>query len=288
MPWRNELGILLTIGVAGTVIFGPLWWRADVPCVSGDLTARAQAHVPDHVKEIYLDAGRMQFGLGSAAIGGWEGLGDAIAVGGQVWVRTTRTDSAIYFTTVSNRYFQSNGFVYIPPGREHASVLRLETSTPLTQVWENLVAQYPEGVIFSGYLRLAPLNLIAITRPAIDGRPVLKNAPSYYTRPMESAPEAWAYVVGIATDKSVTTRSDRRWLTSLLTARPDHAGHGTGIAHALWLESAPMDIRLPPVRANVRAAGQLVVKLTQVVEGELWLFPVTRAGSCGDAAIVRY
>ena len=198
MTLRNELGMLLGIGIAGAVIFGPLWWRPAVPCVAGDLTARAQARVPDNIREKYLDAGNMLFGLGSAAIGGWEGLGDALAVGGLVWVRTTRADSAKYFDTVSNRYFQSNGFAYIPPDREHESNLRLEPATPFSRVWETLANKHPEGVMFSGYVRLAPLRLIAITRPAIDGRAVLKNVPSYYTRPMETAQEGWAYVVGIA------------------------------------------------------------------------------------------
>jgi hypothetical protein len=287
MPLRNELGILLGIGIAGAVIFGPLWWRATTPCVAGDLTARAQAQVPDNVKEKYLDAGNMQFGLGSAAIGGWEGLGDAIAVGGLVWVRTTRADSAKYFATVSNRYFQSNGFAYIPPDREHESNLRLEPTTPFSQVWETLANKYPEGVMFSGYVRLAPLRLIAITRPAIDGRAVLKNAAQYYTRPMESAQEAWAYVVGIATAKSTISRTGRDWLSSLLATRPDRAGHGAGLAHALWLKSAP-DIQLPPARVNVQAVGQLVADETMVVEGELKLYPVTRAGNCSNVAIVRY
>ena len=287
MPLRKELGILLGIGIAGTVIFGPLWWRAATPCVAGDLTARAQAWLPDSVKEIYLDAGNMQFGLGSAAIGGWEGLGDAVAVGGVVWVRTTRTDSTKYFATVSNRYFQSNGFAYIPPDREPETSLRLEPTMPVSQIWETLANKYPEGVMFSGYMRLAPLRLIAIARPAIDGRTVLKNAPSYYTRPMESAQEAWVYVVGIAAAKSTASRTDRVWLSSLLSSRPDRANHGAGLAHALWLKSAP-DTQLPPARENVNTVGQLVADETIVVEGELKLYPVTRAGSCNNVAIVRY
>ena len=287
MPLRKELGILLGVGVAAAIIFGPLWWRPAVPCVAGDLTARAQAQVPDNLKEIYLDAWNMQFGLGSAAIGGWQGLGDAIAVGGLAWVRTTRADSPKYFATVSNRYFQSNGFVYIPPDREHELSLRLEPATPFSRVWETLANKYPEGVMFSGYVRLAPLRLIAIARPAIDGRPVLKNAPSYYTRPMESAQEAWAYVVGIATAKSTISRTGRGWLSSLLTSRPDAAGTGAGLAHALWLKSAPVDVQSPPARANVNAVGQLVADQTTLMEGELKLYPVTRAGGCSNAARAR-
>lgn len=287
MPLKKELGILLGIGVAAAVIFGPLWWRPAVPCVAGDLTARAQARVPDSLKEIYLDAENMRFGLGSAAIGGWEGLGDAVAAGGLVWVRTTRADSPKYFATVSNRYFQSNGFAYVSREREAVASFRLEQPATLAQLWESLARQYPEGVMFNGYVRLAPLRLIAIARPAIDGRAVLKNAAQYYTRPMESAPEAWTYVVGIATAKSTTSRMGRAWLSSLLTARPDSAGTGTGLAHALWLKSAPADVQAPPTRENVNAVGQLVVDQTTLMEGELRLYPVTHAGGCNDAARAR-
>lgn len=287
MPLKKELGILLGIGVAAAIVFGPLWWRPAVPCVAGDLTARAQARVPDALKEIYLDAANMRFGLGSAAIGGWEGLGDAVAVGDLAWVRTTRVDSPKYFATVSNRYFQSNGFAYVSRDRGPVSSFRLEQPATLAQVWEALAKQYPEGVMFSGYVRVAPLRLIAIARPAIDGRAVLKNAAYYYTRPMESTPEAWTYVVGIATAKSTASRMGRAWLSSLLTTRADSAGSGAGLAHALWLKSAPVDVQTPPTRENVNAVGQLVADQTTLMEGEFKLYPVTRAGGCGDAARAR-
>jgi hypothetical protein len=141
--------------------------------------------------------------------------------------------------------------------------------------------------MFSGYVRLAPLRLIAIARPAIDGRAVLKNAAYYYTRPMESAQEAWVYVVGIAAAKSTTSRMGRAWLASLLAARPDAAANGAGLAHALWLKSAPADMQAPPARENVNTVGQLVAAQTTLMEGEIKLYPVTRAGGCGNAARAR-
>lgn len=287
MQWRKELGILLGIGVAAAIIFGPLWWRPAVPCVAGDLAARAQAQVPDKLREIYFDAHNMQFGFGSAAIGGWESLGDAIAVGGLAWVRTTHTRSPKYFATVSNRYFQSNGFAYVSHDREPVSSFRLEQPATLAQLWEALARQYPEGVMFSGYMRVAPLRLIAIARPAIDGRAVLKNAAYYYTRPMESATEAWVYVVGISAARSTASRMGRAWLASLMASRTDAATNGAGLAHALWLHSAPVDVQLPPVRQQVNAVGQLVADQTTLMEGELKLYPVTRAGGCGNAARAR-
>jgi hypothetical protein len=284
MPLNKEIGTLLGIAIAAVVIFGPLWWRQAVPCVAGDMTARAQARVPDELKDIYLDAQKMQFGLGSAAIGGWEGLGDALAVGGQAWVRTTHPGSPNYFATVTNRYFQSNGFLYLPPAMASDSSRRFEHSTPLQEIWDSLARKYPEGVMVSGYVRLAPLRLIAMTRPAIDGRPVRQNAPHYYTRPMESAPEAWAYVAGIAISRSSTERRDRVWLSSMLTSRDGNTRPGTGLAHVLWLKSAPADFQSPPARTNVKAVGRLVAEATNVIAGEIRLYPLTRPGDCNDAA----
>ncbi len=284
MAWKKELGILLGISAITVLIFGPLWWRPANPCLVGDMAERAQAQVPDSIKEIYFDAERMQFGLGSAAIGGWEGLGDAIAAGGVVWVRTTNIRSPKYFATVSNRYFQSNGFVYIAPGQANESIWHATQPTSLAQLWETLAKKNPDGVMFSGYVRLAPLRLIAIARPAIDGRSVVKNAPSYYTRPMESAAEAWTYVVGLAATNSALSRRDHGWLASLFTAFPHRAGPAdVGLAHALWLDAAPVDFNSPPKRDAVTAVGQVVADAT-IVEGKLNLYPVMRAGSCDALA----
>lgn len=283
MPLKKELAVLLGIAIITAVIFGPLWWRPVNPCVIGDMAARAQARVPDTLKEIYFDAQKMNFGLGSAAIGGWEGLGDAVAVGGTVWVRTTNTRSPKYYETVSNRYFQSNGFVYIAHRRTSEESWRVPPSLPLTQLWGVLAQRYPDGVMFAGYLRLSPLRLIAISRAAIDGQPVIKTAPYYYTRAMESAPEAWAYVVGVAAANASTARPDRAWLSSMLVAQNNHGGSGVGLAYGLWLKSAPGKFQSPPGRENVQAVGQLVADAT-VAEGELALYPVTRVGDCDAAA----
>jgi hypothetical protein len=278
----KKLGILIGLGVVAAVIFGPPWWRPVNPCVIGDMSARAQAQVPAALKEIYFDAQNMQVGLGSAAVGGWEGLGDAVAVNGSIWIRNTNNRSPKYYATVSNRYFQSNGFVFVPPGIESEQQWRISSPTSLAQLRETLAKKNPAGVIFAGYARLVPLRLIAIAHPAIDGRPVSKNAPYYYTRPMQSAPEAWAYVVGVAAANASMKRADHVWLSSMLIAPPSREDGGAGLVHGLWLKSAPDDLHSPPRRENVLAVGQLMAE-AMLVEGELTLYPVTRAGSC-DAA----
>ena len=283
MPLKKEIGILLAVGAFAVAIFGPLWWRPASPCVAGDLAARARAKVPGAVKQVYLDAEKMQFGIGSAAIGGWQGLGDAVAAGGSVWVRTTNVHSPNYYATVHNRYFQSNGFLFIAPDLANSSDWRPQQPTALAQLWEALAKNQPAGVTFAGYLRLAPLRLIAIAQPAIDGRPVLKNAAHYYTHPMASAPQAWAYVVGVAAANTASTRPDRDWLSSLLSAHADRDSSASGIAYALWLKSAPADLDAAPARDNVSNVGQLMTD-SKIVEGKLKLYPMNRVGHCDAIA----
>ena len=286
MSLKKEIAILFGVGIAAAVIFGPLWWRPVSPCVFGDMTDRAQARLPPVLKDVYLDAEKIRFGLGSAAVGGWDSLGDAVVVGGEAWVRTTNTRSPKYYDVVSNRYFQSNALVYIAPGIAAESSWQPTQVTPLAELWTTLAKKYPGGVMFAGYLHLTPLQLIAIARPAIDGRPVLKNAPYYYTHPMESATEAWAYVVGIAAGDAVATRPNRDWLSALLRTESRRPNQGLGLAHALWLKSAPAVTASPPTREEIMAVGQLVAG-SAIAGGELKLYPVTRAGGCDALARER-
>lgn len=283
MAAKKILVVLIGLGIFAAVTWGTPWWRPVNPCVIGDLSARAQARVPDSLKEIYFDAHSMQVGLGSAAVGGWEGLGDAVAVDGSVWIRNTNNRSPKYYAAVSNRYFQSNGFVFVPPGIGSEQRWHVSSPTSLAQLQESLAKQDPGGVIFAGYVRLAPLRLIAISRPAIDGRALSKNAPYYYTRPMQSAPAAWAYLVGVAAAKASLKRADHSWLSSMLIATPSHQETGVGLVYGLWLNAAPVDLLSPPRRDNVQAVGQLIAE-SELVEGELTLYPVTRAGACDAVA----
>ena len=275
----KKLAMLIGLGVIAAMIFGPPWWRPVNPCVIGDMSARARAQVPNALKEIYFDAQNIRFGMGSAAVGGWEGLGDAVAVDGSVWIRNTNNRSPKYYATVSNRYFQSNGFIFVPPGIESKQRWRVASHTTLAQLWETLAKKNSAGVIFAGYVRLTPLRFIAIAHPAIDGRPVSKNAPYYYTRAMQSAPEAWAFVVGIAAPSASVARSDYAWFASMLNTPLSRRDAGAGLVHGLWLRAAPENFDSPPRRENVLAVGQLMAE-TAIVEGELTLYPVTRAGAC--------
>jgi hypothetical protein len=282
MSLKKEFGILLGVAIAAAAIFGPLWWQPASPCLFGDTLARAQGRVPPALVPVYLDAEKIAFGFGSAAIGGWDSLGDAVVTGGEVWIRSTNSRSPKYYDVVSNRYFQSNALVYIAPGVEAASDWRATAATPLAQLWAELAKKYPRGVMFSGYVRLAPLRMIAIARPAIAGRPLRQNAAYYYTRPMQSAPAAWAYLVGIAAGETAAAGPDRDWLGPLFDATSSPDGQARGLVHALWLKSPPAAATAPQ-REAVRGVGQLVSG-SIIAEGELKLYPLTRTGGCDAVA----
>jgi len=282
MHLKKIIGILFAIGIAAAVMFGPGLVGQVSTCVIGDMSGRAQAVVPHALQGLYLDAQQMQFGLGSGAIGGWEGLGDALAVNGLAWVRTTNPQSPRYHETVSNRYFQSNAFVYVPPERSTDISWKATKETAISKVWEELAAEYPDGVMLAGYVRFSQLHVIAIAKPATDGKSVTKNATYYYTRPMESAQDAWTYVVGVAGGKPSTVRPDHAALTRLLPPASNRASQGRGLAHVLLLKSTPENFQLPPARESVVAVGQLVTN-SVVVQGELRLYPISHASECDSA-----
>jgi len=279
---KKVIGILLAIGITAAVIYGPALVGQVSTCVIGDMGGRAQAVIPNTLKPLYLDAQQMQFGLGSGAIGGWEGLGDALAVNGLAWVRTTNTQSPRYHETVSNRYFQSNAFVYVPLERSTEVSWKAKKEIAIGKVWEELAAEYPDGVTLAGYARFSQLHVIAIAKPAIDGKAVAKNATYYYTRPMESTRDAWAYVVGVAGNKPSAVRPDHAAITHLLPPASNRASQGRGLAHVLLLKSAPENFQLPPARENVVAVGQLVTN-SVMVQGELKLYPISHASECDSA-----
>lgn len=271
--------MLLGIGLAAGIIFGPLWWRPVSPCMLGDFAARSQGKIPETLKDIYFDAEKIQFGFGTAAIGEWQGLGDSVVIDGRAWVRNTNMQSPKYYNVVSNRYFQSNALVYLPHGYAFESSWQPSQVTSLSQLWETLVKRYPNGTVFAGYLRLTPLRLMAIARPAIDNRPILKNAAYYYTYPLQSSAETWTYVVGVTSGSVTTDRIDRRWLADILETGSTRVGRHQGLMYALVLKSAPLDPQAPLQRAEIIGVGQLVAD-SAIAAGELKLYPISRVGNC--------
>ncbi|GEM_PF-2037291 len=243
-------------------------------CLNGDMRSRYDAQVPPELADLYLDAERMDVGFGAAALGGWEGLGDALALGGRVFVRHTNRASPRYYHLASNRYFQSNAFVYVPARRAPSERIRLDADTRVDQLLDRLARDYPQGVIATGALRFAPFKTIAMSAPAIAGDPVAQRAVRYYTRPMEIAEESWAYVVLIA------ARDESGRLAGLVppaSIRTVPAGQ----ALALRLRTAPLTQDGPALADNAVSVGQLL-KDAMVMEGELALYPIASVLPCGE------
>lgn len=262
----RRLTALLLLSLAGCEA-GPA-----TTCIVGDTAARAQGYVPVELAQAHLDAQRMQFGLGTAAIGDWESLGDAIATDGRLWLRSTRPDSPRYFAPVSNRYFQASSFVYVPPGVAPETTLSLEAGS-VAALWARLGELHPRGVMVAGYVRFSSLRLIAIARAPIKAVPIAGNAQHYYTHPMQTAHDAWAYVVGIA------ARATGRRSPLLARALPPDAAKRDGYLHALLLATQPTDDEVSLLPASVRQVGE-VVKDSAIAGGHLSLYPLERPAAC--------
>lgn len=276
---KREFRILLGVAFATAVIFAPVFLRPVSTCVVGDMETRYQAQVPESLRERYLDAQQMRVGLGAAALGGWESLGDAVVVNGQAWLRTTHRDSPNYYRLVRNRYFQSNAWVYVPRERDSEGSLRVAPDSSLQQLLEMLAGKYPGGVIAAGYVHFSELRTIAIAQAAIEGRPILKNAAHYYTRPMESGRDVWAYVVLLA------ARAGHSSQPPLLPPTPK-SSPVSGLVHALRLSGAPVNPDAAPGAAEITAVGRVVPE-ARLKDGVLQLYPITRVAECADPSTER-
>lgn len=284
--WKNtDVYPLLILAAFSAVVLMLVYTgqqRAIDTCVTGDIAAHNQALVPPQLVDTYLDARRMQFGLGSIAIGDWQSLGDGMVAGGQAWLRTTHHASPQYYALVANRYFQTQFLVYVPAGVRPVDTLRVEPGTSIAQLWQTLAERFPEGVILEGYAHLRPLHLIAIAQAATEGKPLGGNTPYYYTQPMESQPDAWVYAVGYVHDPGHLTRRQAPE-TRLLFSASQRPG---GLAYVLTLRRAPLDPAQPPTLDNSVNVGQLM-GASEFIEGQFRLYPIHKIGSCVDAFVRR-
>ncbi len=269
--YEIALAFLVVLGGLAIILFGSP--SPSTTCLNGDMRWRYAAQVPPAIAEVYLDAERINVGLGAAAIGGWDGLGDALAVGGRVFVRHTNRRSPKYYELTSNRYFQSNAFVYVPAARLAEAYYNVGAATSLDRLLTSLLHEYPGGIIAAGALRFASMRTIAMAAPAISGKAVMFNTTGYYTRPMENLKNAWGYVV------LITAPNDARLASILppLAARTAPSGH----ALVLQLPDAP-DAGATSSLENTVAVGQLL-KDSTATEGQLAIYPIERIVECDDA-----
>lgn len=275
--WRREATLLLGVAAALAAVLGAvLTLRPVSTCVLGDAGARAAGVIPERLRARHFDSARMRAGLGSAA-GDWAGLGDALAVNGRLWARTTDRRADHYYRAIAVREFATSHFVYVPTGHAPADRFAPAGGT-LRELATELVRRYPGGAIAAGYVRFAQLNTIAIGAPPIGGLAVTRNAARYYTRPLESSRDSWAYVVLLA-GRRTTLASDE--LHRRLLAPTGGRDATLWLAHALRLRAPPPDTAQGPLEADVVALGQ-VVDGSVLDEGALDLFPMTRVEDCAD------
>jgi len=273
----------VTIAFASFVLLLNLFTSRPLPgaCVVGDIRARLAARVPAALRTVQLDAGHIGIGLGTATVGGWEGLGDALVVSGRIYVSPTRRDAGDVQAIASGRFFQTSHLVYIPPATRAHDSLRVHPGTPLDALWRQLAVRYPNGVLVAGTVQWQRLGRYAMTRPPIDGLPIFEHTTLYYTQPMENFADTWTYLVGIAAHPR-TMPSGHALYPHLFARRPD--GDLDLPAQVLVLRSMPSDPARAPaaedaVRVGRAASGSLLAG------GLLKLYPLQNIRACEEAFV---
>ena len=234
-------------------------------CLVGEAHARRAAYVPYALAARDHDARAIGVGFGSAAIGDWGSLGDALAVGGKLWLRTTRRDSPRYYGAIHNRYFRTHYFLYAPLGAHPSAEIAVHGGD-LAALARAREAR--SGALFAGYVRFAQLETVAIAQPPVRAYAVAAHVPRYYTEPMERYTDVWAYVVGVIAP------------TPALQARLA-LDKGEISAHALILRGAP-DLRATPRSEDVQAIGRVVAANAAITRGAFAIYPLHNLGVCAE------
>ncbi len=273
----------VTLAFAGFLLLLNLLKPQPLPgaCVVGDVRARLAARVPAALRAVQLDAARIGIGLGTAAVGGWEGLGDALVVSGRAFVSSTRRDAGDIQATVSERFFQTSHLVYVPPATRARDSLRVKAGTPLDALWRQLAVRYPNGVLVAGTVQWQRLGRYAMTRPPIDGLSIFEHTTHYYTQPMENLADAWTYLVGIAAHPRAMPSGNRLY-ANLFARRPD--GDIDLPAHVLVLRAMPADPARAPAAEEAVSVGR-AASGSVLAGGLLTLYPLQNIVACEEAFV---
>jgi hypothetical protein len=273
----------VTIAFAGFVFLLNLIKPQPLPgaCVVGDVRARLAARVPEELRNRQLDATGLLAGVGTAAVGGWEGLGDALVVPGHAFVHSTRPGTPVYQALVNDRIFQTNNLVYVPLAARARDTVRVEPGTPLDSLWRQLAARYPDGVLVSGTVQWQELRRYAIARPPIEGLPISEHAAHYYTQAMESLPNVWSVLVGIAAHPRAMPSGNLLY-ANLFARRPD--GGLDLPAHVLVLKGMPLDPLRPPAIEQAVSIGRAATG-SLLAGGVLALYPLDNLTACTEAFV---
>jgi hypothetical protein len=273
----------ITLAFAGFVLSLQLLKPQSLPgvCVVGDIRARLAAQIPATLRHVQLDAEGIGIGLGTAAIGGWEGLGDALVVGGQAYVASTRHAASADQTLVHDRHFQTSNLVYVPPAVRARSTLQVEPGLPLDALWRQLAVRYPGGVLVAGTVHWQRLRRYAMTRPPIDGLSMFAHTTHYYTQPMEQLTDVWSYLVGIAAHPRAMPSGSRLYW-NVFARQPD--GGLDLPAHVLALKTMPADPARAPTAEETVSIGR-AASGSLLAAGQLALYPLDNIMACEDAFI---
>jgi hypothetical protein len=251
-------------------------------CVLGDVRAYLAAHVPPPRANARSLAADIEVGVGKAAIDGWPDLGEALAVGGRVYVRSADHGAPHYYRVRAAREFLTSSFAYVPRGRAPRLRYTTHSAQGFGALWRELGARFPDGVLVAGYVEFQRLASIAISRPAIRALPLPEHSVRYYTEPLETREHIWAYVVGLAARAQPSpARRDDPQFARALARRAD--GGLEVYAEALSLAAPPLDPGAPPDPDQALGLGR-VTDASQIARAELALYPVGRVGDCAAAS----
>ena len=273
----------VTLAMAGLVLLLNQLKPQTLPgvCVVGDVRARLAAHIPDALRTVQLDAQHIGVGLGTAAVDGWDGLGDALVVAGQAYVASTRPNAADFQALAHDRHFQASSLVYVPPTARARATLPVEPGMPLDTLWRELGVRYPGGVLVAGTVQWQRLRRYTMTRPPIDGLSIFEHTTHYYTQPMENFSDVWTYLVGIAAHPRAMP-SGSGLNVKLFARRPD--GDLDLPAQVLVLRAMPADPTRAPTPEDTVSVGR-AASGSVLAGGLLALYPIENIMACEDAFV---
>lgn len=264
-----------------------VWLGAPPPsalCVLGDLRTYLAGQVPAPLARTDIDATPMAVGFGKAAVDDWQNLGDAVVAGGRLYLRGTAVGTAQYDRLIRTTRFRTSSFAFVPAGVPWPARAQPPAGSGVGQLLEWLTERHPRGVLVAGYLNFSRLQLWTASRPAIHGVTVPDHVTEYYTEPLRTATDAWAYVVGISARLPLPYPQQADPLYQrLLAPRADRPG--LDMTYALLLAAPPADPLQPPDPLAVLDVGK-VTRSSVIADGELRLYPFARLDACNPPLAV--
>jgi hypothetical protein len=250
-------------------------------CLLGDARDYRNAAIAARLQAQEFNTDDMGIGLGRAALGDWNSLGEALLAGGWIYVRSTAAGTPGYYRILHDQRFYTSAFTYLP--RSARPVGRHVSDQPqeLAAWRQGLVTQYPGGVLVAGYVRFARLATIAISRPAIAGLPVSRHPAHYYTEPRELHHDRWAYVVGVIVRQPLSGGQRTDPMLARLLA-PDAQGRSENLIHALVLTVPPSGLDTIPAPEQVMSLGR-VTNDSVIAQARLDVYPLHRLAACAPA-----